>query len=1023
MATVVSTAERTAWRARAEHAREQLVDYRERHARALTDLAPTAFVADDLGALRARAATLDGVWLFPGLRRRGLRRRLAELAAQPGFAKQLPGEQLTQLFDAAISAAADASALHRSLTAFEGLRMPDGWAAWHADALERFDEAVAGAEAASRVEAALGGGGVNRLVASAPPATLRELVEAWTRWCGVLSAQPFTIDAWIGEERDWLTAWRTSAPDWRADLDRGDALRPQRLATLAAHLSDIDSAGLGGFVRRLHGGAIAPEDALGALLRGLAAASVSERVRSQQLADFDRQRADSLVRDFVALGSRVREGVVDELRDELIARRPFTPDRVIGEVAELKRQAERKRGGLTFRALAERYQRPLKSLTPCFLMSPGSVAHYLPADFRFDVVVFDEASQIRVSQSIGALGRGDSAIIVGDSRQMPPTRVMEVSAPSSAATGEVTEAVTVEDLESILDEAVESGLPREWLSWHYRSHDERLIAFSNSRYYENRLVTLPSPRVEGMVQASSEVFGLEWRRVEGTFDRGATRTNRVEAEEIVATIARRLANPATSGQSIGVVTFNIQQRELIRDLLEASPDLQIQSALSREDGEELFVKNLENVQGDERDVILFSLAFSRDPSTGRLPLQFGPLILEGGERRLNVAITRARMRVIVFSSFDPEDIDLSRSRSRGLRDLRGWLEYVAGTGALDRVEDETGRERGRFVDEVAAALAERGLVVERAVGLSKFKVDLAIRRTSDEPGWRVGVIVDGPDWAGLETVNDRDGAPALLESIMRWRRIERVWLPAWLRDREDVLDALSAAVEDVEALPASGAPELPMTRAEVLIAEREVPAESASEASMPADRVHLAAAGFTEFRPAPRSVVAEVRVLDDARLAAPAVVRYAREALALEGPMEIDRLCRAVAARFGLTRVVQRRRDDILAALGGTFPRSEGGRFVWPEGAHPESWTDHARSADASVRPIGDVSLQELGNGLVMLLRGAFSLAEDEAVTELARAFGTARAAGATRERLTAAIAEAARTGRVVRADGRVSLP
>lgn len=1022
-AAVIAPAEAAAWGARVADARAAVVDYRTRHERVLADLVPAAFTAGDLGALRDRAAALDGAWFLPGLRRRGLRSRLAELA-QPGFAEQLPGEQLTGVFDAAIAAASEASVLHRSLAALPGLRMPDGWAVWGADALDRFDEAEAAARAATRVEARLGDGGAARLTASVAPELLHELDTAWGGWMAALGAEPLTVDAWVGEQRDWVTAWRDAAPVWRADLERGDALRPQRIAGAAALAAEIEAAGLGDFARRIQGAALPAEQAVEAYLRGVAAASVAERVRTGQLADFDRERADALAAEYVTLGARVREEVVDELNDALIDRRPFDPDRVIGEVAELKRQAERKRGGLTFRSLAERYRRPLQSLTPCFLMSPGSVAHYLPADFRFDVVVFDEASQIRVSQSIGALGRGDSAIIVGDSRQMPPTRIMEVTA-STDDTSEVTESVTVEDLESILDEAVESGLPREWLSWHYRSHDERLIAFSNQRYYDGRLVTLPSPRLAGGAGAASDPYGLEWRRVDGIFDRGASRVNRVEAEAIVDTIGRRLADPATRGQSIGVVTFNIQQRELIRDLLEASPDLQIQAALGRIDGEELFVKNLENVQGDERDVILFSLAFSKDPTTGRLPLQFGPLLLEGGERRLNVAITRARMRVVVFSSFDPADIDLSRTRSRGLRDLRGWLEFAAGTGVVDATADDTGRDRGRVVAELAAALEGRGLVVEQGVGLSRFKVDLALRRPEDELGWRVGVIADGPDWAALTTVTDRDGAPALLGSIMGWPRVERVWLPAWLRDRDDVLDALVQAVDEVGPFDPGSAVADPVTvtvstpSTPVLPPMPEPPEPDAVVASAPPP----SGAGFLEFTPAPGTVVAEVRVLDDARMAAPAVQRYAREALAAEGPIELDRLCRVVAARFGLTRVVQRRRDDILAALGDGFPRSEGGRFVWPEGVDPSAWTDVARRSDAATRPIGDISLQELGNGLVILLRGAFSLGEDEAVTELARAFGFARAASTIRDRILQAIALAVSAGRVVRAEGRITLP
>lgn len=1015
----VAPSERAAWRSRVDEARTQILDFRGRHDRVLHDLAPAAFVSPGLGELHQHSVAIDGSWWFPGLRRRGLRKRLAPLAADPAFAQQVPGEQLTPLLAAAIAAAGEGTGLHRILAALPGVRMNDGWAVWAPDAVARFDGAVAAAEAATRVESRLGAGGVARVQASLDAGLVREVADAWSGWRSALGTGEVSFDAWVGAGRDWVAAWRDSAPGWRADLDRGDLLRAQRLGGLAAIAEQLDAAGLGAFARQLQSVAIPSDEAVGAYLRGVAAASLAERLRSQQLGDFDRERADALADEYVALGARVRTQVVDELRDELVGRRPFDPDRLLGEVAELKRQIDRKRGGLTFRALAERYRRPLQTLTPCFLMSPGSVAHYLPADFRFDVVVFDEASQIRVSQSVGALGRGDSAVIVGDSRQMPPTRIMEVSAGAADAEVEVTETVTVEDLESILDESVESGLPREWLSWHYRSHDERLIAFSNARYYEGRLVTLPSPRLAASGDGSDR-YGLEWRRVDGAFDRGASRVNRVEAEAIVAAIGRRLADPAMRAQSIGVVTFNIQQRELIRDLLEASADLQIQAALGRTDGEELFVKNLENVQGDERDVILFSLAFSKDPSTGRLPLQFGPLILEGGERRLNVAITRARMRVIVFSSFDPADIDLSRSNARGLHDLRGWLEYAAGsgnTGAL--LSSEVGATRGRFIDELRDALVERGLVVEEGVGLSRFKVDLAVRRQEDVRGWRMGVVADGPDWAALQTVVDRDGSPALLESIMRWPRIERTWLPAWLRDRADVVEALVAAVDATPAFDPDGEAPLPVASPGAVVP----PSDALPHAG---DAPTPSAGPMTEFPAfvaASTSVVAEVRILDDPRLAAPAVARYAAEALAVEGPIEFDRLCRLIAARFGLSRVVQRRRDDILAALGGSFPRTEGGRFVWPEGAVPSEWTAVARRTDPVARPIGEISLQELSNGIVILLESAFSMTEDEVVSETARAFGFSRAAALIRDRVLAALLEAQQSGRVTRAGDRIALP
>jgi superfamily I DNA and/or RNA helicase len=265
------------------------------------------------------------------------------------------------------------------------------------------------------------------------------------------------------------------------------------------------------------------------------------------------------------------------------------------------------------------------------------------------------------------MGRGNAAVIVGDSKQMPPTTTMQASHGGDGDTGGIgAEGTAVpEDLDSILSESVESLLPRHSLTWHYRSQDETLIVFSNRHYYNDELSSLPSP-------GHRPGTGVAWRRVNGRFDRGATRTNQIEAEAVVTEITRRLHEPdPDAGQaSIGVVTFNIQQRDLILDLLEDSPDPLVRQHLTDAVPEPIFVKNLENVQGDERDVILFSLAFSTDPATGQLPLNFGPLSQIGGERRLNVAVTRARRQVILFASFVPRYIDLNRTAAVGTRHLR-----------------------------------------------------------------------------------------------------------------------------------------------------------------------------------------------------------------------------------------------------------------------------------------------------------------------------------------------------------------
>src|SRR4051794_5845300 len=439
---------------------------------------------------------------------------------------------------------------------------------------------------------------------------------------------------------------------------------------------------------------------------------------------------------------------------------------------------------------------------PCVLVSPDSVARFFPAAAGlFDLVVFDEASQIRVADAIGALGRARAAVVVGDSKQMPPTSFLEPTASSEDSVEFLDTAV--EDEESILSERVQARVPRQWLSWHYRSQDESLIAFSNAQYYENRLSSFPAP-THGRASSEPDGRGVSLVRVPGTFHRSNAgrllRTNPIEAKAIVAEIRRRFdLVPKWDGMdvvpSIGVVTFNAQQRSYIESLLRDADDDRLAQALDRTDGEGLFVKNLENVQGDERDVVFFSTGFS-PRADGTLPLNFGPLNRVGGERRLNVAITRARRQVVVFSSFDPEQLRAEETSSVGIKHLRAFLDMAAyGTDVLPRhARSKSVVDRHR--ESIAAALRERGLVVRTDVGLSEFRVDLSVSRPVDPETPVMAVLLDGPSWARRGTVGDRDGLPVeVLGDMLRWPVVERVWLPSWLASSSSVVDRLVAAVD------------------------------------------------------------------------------------------------------------------------------------------------------------------------------------------------------------------------------------
>ncbi len=617
---------------------------------------------------------------------------------------------------------------------------------------------------------------------------LQEVSDAWAHLRSCLGTTDDDLERWKNGGH-WLASWERTAAELLEDSEQFNAPKIFCWSRMTADLAPLRRAGLAGFVQQLLTGDIAAADAASAFIRGTARTSLEERRRSAQLTKFSAEHRDGAIADFVASADNLRKEQTKALPAALLHRRPFHANALTGGVGQLRRLLDAKRGGASFRQLMQRYPAQILAATPCVFVSPASLAQFIPpGSATFDIVVFDEASQVTVAQAIGALGRGRSAVIVGDSQQMPPTSFGQVTAADDNDAEEDGELI-IDDLDSILTECVESQVPRLWLSWHYRSQDESLIHFSNEKYYEGKLFSLPSPG--GDITA-----GVEWRRVDGHFNRESRkelRTNRVEAEAIVAEIRERLAAPHLAGQSIGVVTFNAQQRDLIQDLLEDCGDPLVREQLRPDAEEGIFVKNLENVQGDERDVILFSAAFSPKPGERQLPLNFGPLSRTGGEKRFNVAITRARRKVVIVTSFDPADIDLARTKSVGMHHLRGYLEAAA------RGPEIIGDSRGDTATEpiqhnICAALRERGYDVETNYGLSEFVLDLVVK----EPGcdhWQVAIVLDGPRWAKRTTVADRELSPQLLETMMHWGAALRLWLPQWIEDPQGVLERVDGAVE------------------------------------------------------------------------------------------------------------------------------------------------------------------------------------------------------------------------------------
>lgn len=429
-----------------------------------------------------------------------------------------------------------------------------------------------------------------------------------------------------------------------------------------------------------------------------------------------------------------------KIRADLISRLPAEDGEgsLSVEVAAFRRLAKSNLRGTGIRSLFAEIPELIKKLSPCMLMSPITVAQYIrPEANLFDLVIFDEASQMPTAEAIGSIARAKAAIIVGDPKQLPPTRFFH-----SAYVDE--ENLENEDLESILDDCLALGMPERHLKWHYRSKHESLIAFSNSMYYDNRLCTFPSPDA-----MESKVTFVQ---VDGTYDRGFTKRNRKEAEALVKEVIRRLQDPVLNRSSMGIVTFSsAQQNDIERLLSKAIAAKKLESA-AYEREEPIFVKNLENVQGDERDVILFSVCYGPD-STGRVSLNFGPLNQSGGWRRLNVAVSRAREEMIIFSSMTSGMIDLARVSSKGVAGLKAFLEFAEKGRTMLAVKSAAITEGTGIGRHLAKELSSYGYESRVDVGTSDFKIDLAVIDPKNKHEFLLAVICDATDKFSIKDRN------------------------------------------------------------------------------------------------------------------------------------------------------------------------------------------------------------------------------------------------------------------------------
>lgn len=509
----------------------------------------------------------------------------------------------------------------------------------------------------------------------------------------------------------------------------------------------------------------------------------SIRTADTSIQKFYRPDHEKTIRDLLEIDEEYRK-LTGQTIQLLLTKRLINWNAVQeSEKVLLNRQISLKKKNLPLRGLFQNISSILPLLKPCLLMSPLSVSQYIPLnENKFDVVIFDEASQIPIWDAIGAIARANQAIIVGDPKQMPPTNFFTAVAQGNDGLNQ--------DLESVLDDCIAANIPEMSLKWHYRSRHESLIAFSNYYFYDNALRTFPSPHTNSAITL---------HKIKGVYDAGKSRTNEIEAAEIVTHIVKRLSNPKLESDSIGIVTFNQPQRDLIADLLDKAKfgNPQIRRFFNENDVNSLFIKNLENVQGDERDIIIFSVTFGPD-NIGRISLNLGPLNKTGGERRLNVAITRARKEIIIFSSLLPEQMMVENLEGEGVKLLKRYLEFAdRGMDAIKEacsigvVEYESPLE-----EEIGNAIKKMGYKIHSQVGCGGYRIDIGVV-DPDYPGrYLLGVECDGARYHSFKTARDRD---LLREAVIRglgWE-IYRIWSTDWWEKQQEEIERLRQKLESL----------------------------------------------------------------------------------------------------------------------------------------------------------------------------------------------------------------------------------
>ncbi len=751
--------------------------------------------------------------------------------------------------------------------------------------------------------------------------------------------------------------------------------------------------GLDGFFGRLVEQKLPAADLVDVFRRGVYQEWINNLYNEdQKLGRFRRENHEQLIADFKKLDQDLIKLTSSMVIEQANSRKPqdILVQAADSEAAILQKEAAKKRQLMPIRTLFQKIPNLLVKLKPCLLMSPISVSQFLPAESnKFDLVVFDEASQVVPEDAIGAIYRGKTLVVAGDNKQLPPTSFFQKNLLDDMDWDELSDE-DVEVFDSILDECLGIGLPVKTLRWHYRSRHEELIAFSNHRFYDDNMVTFPAAKAE------NDSLGVKLVYVpDGVYDRGGKRNNPVEAERVADLVFEHFKNYPK--KTLGIVTFSIAQMEAVEDAIDRRLQEQPEfDQFFKEDRlEGFFVKNLENVQGDERDVIFFSVGYGYDQNR-QMAMNFGPLNKPGGERRLNVAVTRAREKVVLITSIKAHDIDAD-AKAAGVQILRYYLDYAEhGPQTLQSVKAREGEFESALDEDVAAEIKKLGYDVMPQVGCSVYRIDIGVVDPVNPGSFLLGVECDGATYRSSSSARDRD---RLREQVLRqlgWH-IHHIWSPAWVarRDSEirrlkEVLEQAQHAQLEKDALKPTietKADNVPQTDVQKI-------QFSGIEKLCVPYKVHPLKANYT-----PYIKVATAKSTYNSRQKnefhypenRENQTKMLAELVQAEGPVAFDYAVERLAQTWGIKQVTPQIKHAVRAALNNLIREQKvviKGSFLWPVGLKETPTRIPVQGIPESRRKAEYIPPEEVEIAMKFVVQYALGIRQESLVAETAKLFG-----------------------------------